>query len=150
MRPPCGQGRQVSLAASEAGLDDKEVGAVWDGNAVAWARLSRLGYNVSRDEITMPAFLALLPEVKGLSGLDIGCEEGHSTRLVARRGARMTAVDISPAFIRLASEEEGREPLGIEYREASALALPFPDRRFDFAVAAAASATRAEQDEFNS
>jgi ubiquinone/menaquinone biosynthesis C-methylase UbiE len=96
----------------------------------------------------MLAFLALLPEVSGLSGLDIGCWERHGTRLVARRGARMTAVDISPAFNRLASEEE-REPLAIEYREASALALPFPDRRFDFAVAAAASATRAEQDEFN-
>ena len=130
-------------------MDDKQVGAFWDGNAEAWARLSRLGYNVSRDEITMPALLALLPELSGLSGLDIGCGERHGTRLLARRGARMTAVDISPAFIRLASEEEGREPLGIEYREASALALPFPDRRFDFAVAAAASATRAEQDEFN-
>jgi ubiquinone/menaquinone biosynthesis C-methylase UbiE len=129
-------------------MDDKQVGAFWDGNAEAWARLSRLGYNV-RDEITMPDFLALLPEVSGLSGLDIGCGERHGTRLVARWGARMTAVDISPAFIRPASEEEEREPLGIEYREASALALPFPDRRFDFAVAAAASATRAEQDEFN-
>jgi ubiquinone/menaquinone biosynthesis C-methylase UbiE len=83
----------------------------------------------------LPAFLALLPEVSGLSGLDIGCGEGHSTRLLARRGARMTAVDIAPAFIRLAAEEEGRAPLGIEYRQASALALPFPDRRFDFAVA---------------
>jgi hypothetical protein len=46
----------------------------------AWAKLSRLGYNVSRDEITMPAFLALLPEVSGLAGLDIGCGEGHGTR----------------------------------------------------------------------
>ena len=109
-------------------MDDEQVGAFWDGNAEASARLSRLGYNVSRVEITLPAFLALLPEVSGLSGLDIGCGEGHGTRLLARRGARMTAVDISPAFIRLASEEEGREPLGSEYREASALALPFPRR----------------------
>jgi SAM-dependent methyltransferase len=116
-------------------MDDKQVGAFWDGNAEVWSKLSRLGYNLSRDEITMPAFLALLPEVSGLSGLDIGCGEGHSTRLLARRGARMTAVDIAPTFIRLAGEQERLEPLGIEYREASALALPFPDRRFDFAVA---------------
>ena len=101
----------------------------------AWAKLSRLGYNVSRDEITMPAFLALLPVVAGLSGLDIGCGEGHSTRLLARRGATTTAVDIAPTFIRLAREQEGREPLGMDYRAASALELPFPDRAFDFLVA---------------
>lgn len=116
-------------------MDDQQVGEFWEGNALAWATLSRLGYNVSRDEITLPAFLALLPEVAGLSGLDIGCGEGHSTRLLARRGARMTAVDIAPTFIRLAREQEDREPLGIDYRVASALALPFPDRAFDFLVA---------------
>jgi SAM-dependent methyltransferase len=116
-------------------MDDNQVGAFWDGNAEVWTRLSRSGYNVSRDEITMPAFLALLPEVSGRSGLDIGCGEGHSSRLLAQRGARMTAVDISPTFIRLALEQESQEQLGIEYRQASALALPFPDQTFDFAVA---------------
>ena len=116
-------------------VDHHQVGQFWEGNAEVWAKLSRLGYNVSRDEITLPAFLALLPEVTGLSGLDIGCGEGHSTRLLARRGAKMTAVDIAPTFIRLAREQEEREPLGIDYRVASALELPFPDRAFAFLVA---------------
>jgi ubiquinone/menaquinone biosynthesis C-methylase UbiE len=116
-------------------MDDKQVGEYWEGNAEVWARLSRLGYNVSRDEITLPAFLALLPDVAGLSGLDIGCGEGHSSRLLARRGARMTAVDIAPTFIRLARDEEEREPLGIDYRVASALALHFADGAFDFLAA---------------
>ena len=116
-------------------MDHHQVGLFWEGNAEVWARLSRLGYNVSRDEITMPAFLALLPEVAGLSGLDIGCGEGQSTRLIARRGATMTAVDIAPTFIRLAREQEQREPLGIDYRVASALELPFADGAFDFVAA---------------
>jgi SAM-dependent methyltransferase len=116
-------------------MDDKQVGEFWEGNAEVWAKLSRLGYNVSRDEITMPVFLALLPEVAGLSGLDIGCGEGHSTRLLAQRQARMTAVDIAPTFIRLAREREQNEPLGIDYRVASALELPFADRAFDFVAA---------------
>jgi SAM-dependent methyltransferase len=116
-------------------MDHQQAGEFWEGNAEAWARLSRLGYNVSRDEITMPAFLALLPKVAGLTGLDIGCGEGHSTRLLAQRGAKMTAVDIAPTFIRLAREQEEQERLGIDYRVASALALPFPDRAFDFLVA---------------
>jgi SAM-dependent methyltransferase len=116
-------------------VDHHRVGEFWEDNAEVWAMLSRLGYNVSRDEITMPAFLALLPEVIGRSGLDLGCGEGHSSRLLARRGATMTAVDIAPTFIRLAREEEEREPLGIDYRVASALALPFSDGAFDFLVA---------------
>jgi ubiquinone/menaquinone biosynthesis C-methylase UbiE len=47
----------------------------------------------------------------------------------------MTAVDISPTFVRLAREQELREPLDIDYRVASALRLPFADRTFDFVVA---------------
>src|SRR5262249_6914063 len=112
-----------------------QVGQFWEGNAEVWAKLSRLGYNVSRDEITLPAFLALLPEVRGLSGLDIGCGEGHSTRLLARRGAGMTAVGIAPTFICLAPEQEEREPVGNDYRVASGLELPFPHRGFAFLVA---------------
>jgi len=116
-------------------LDHKEVGRIWDGNAEAWTTLARMGYDVYRDYINTPAFLAMLPNVSGLRGLDIGCGEGHNTRLVARRGARMTAIDISETFIRYARETEHAEPLGIDYRLASAVQLPFPDASFDFAMA---------------
>ena len=37
----------------------------------------------------------MLPDVRGLLGLDIGCGEGHNTRLLAGRGARVVAVDIA-------------------------------------------------------
>jgi SAM-dependent methyltransferase len=116
-------------------MDHEQAGALWDGNAEAWTRLARLGYDVCRDYINTPAFLAMLPEVAALSGLDIGCGEGHNTRLLARRGARMAAVDISPKFIELAREQEEQEPLGVAYWVASAVELPFPDEAFDFAVA---------------
>jgi 2-polyprenyl-3-methyl-5-hydroxy-6-metoxy-1,4-benzoquinol methylase len=48
----------------------------------------------------------MLPDVEGLEGLDIGCGEGHNTSSLARRGACMTGVDISPTFIRYANEAE--------------------------------------------
>jgi len=48
--------------------------------------------------------------------------------------ARMTAVDISEIFIQHAQQSEEEEPLGIDYRVASAVELPFADARFDFAV----------------
>jgi ubiquinone/menaquinone biosynthesis C-methylase UbiE len=66
--------------------------------------------------------------------LDIGCGEGYNTRLLVGRGARMTAVDISEIFIQHAQQSEKEEPLGIDYRVASAVELPFADARFDFAV----------------
>ncbi|MEW5825913.1 MAG: class I SAM-dependent methyltransferase [Candidatus Bipolaricaulota bacterium] len=116
-------------------MDDREVGRLWNENAETWTRLARAGYDVYRDRLNTPAFLAMLPDVGGLHGIDVGCGEGHNTRLVAQRGARLVAIDISEVFIRHAREAEEREPLGIDYRVASALDLPFGDAAFDFATA---------------
>jgi ubiquinone/menaquinone biosynthesis C-methylase UbiE len=115
-------------------MDDKEVGQYWDGNAEAWTVLSRMGCDTYRDYVNTPAFLAMLPGVKGLKGLDIGCGEGYNTRQVAKLGAKMSAIDISPLFIRYAREAEDNEPLDIAYQTASAIELPFDDQSFDFTV----------------
>jgi SAM-dependent methyltransferase len=116
-------------------VNHEDVGRYWDGNAEAWTKLARAGYDIYRDGLNTPAFLAMLPDVDGLAGLDIGCGEGHNTRLLARRGARMTGIDISATFIRHASEEERAHPLGIRYKVASAVDLPFGDESFDFVTA---------------
>jgi len=116
-------------------MDHHEVGKYWDENAHVWTRLARAGYDTYRDHLNTPAFFAMLPEVRGLTGLDIGCGEGYNTRLLAQRGARVTAVDVSENFIRYAREVEQQEPRGIDYRVASAVALPFADAAFDFAIA---------------
>ena len=116
-------------------MDHEEVGRHWDANAEAWTELVRAGYDHYRDGLNTPAFLEMLPDVEGISGLDIGCGEGHNTRLIAGRGARMTGIDVSETFVRYAKEAESREPLGIHYERASAVNLPFADASFDFAVA---------------
>src|SRR5829696_8393146 len=72
---------------------------------------------------------------RGLSGLDVGCGEGHNTRLLAERGARMTGIDISVTFIRHAKEAEDAHRVGIDYRLASAVDLPFHEAGFDFVTA---------------
>lgn len=113
----------------------EEVGRYWNENAAVWTSLARAGYDVYRDHLNTPAFFEFLPRVVGLSGLDIGCGEGHNTRLLAKRGAHVTAVDISEVFIEYAKKSEEREPLAIDYRVASAVELPFGDDMFDFAVA---------------
>jgi SAM-dependent methyltransferase len=110
-------------------LDD--VAACWEGNAETWTRHSRAGYDVYRDHNNTPAFLAMLPSVSGLQGLDIGCGEGSNTRLLAERGARMHAIDVAPTFVKYADAAGG----GITYQVASGTSLPFDDESFDFATA---------------
>src|SRR5262245_314307 len=116
-------------------MDHEEVGRFWNANADAWTKLSRAGYDVYRDYLNTPAFFAILPDVDGLSGLDIGCGEGHNTRLLAQRRAMVTAIDISEVFIAHAKLAEEQEPRGIEYLAASAVEQPFAGATFDFATA---------------
>jgi SAM-dependent methyltransferase len=115
-------------------MDDRQAGGYWNDNADAWTTLSRAGYDVYRDGLNTPAFFELLPDVGGLRGLDIGCGEGHNTRLLAARGATLMAIDIAATFLRHARELERRAPLGIAYHCASAWHLPFDAGSFDFVV----------------
>lgn len=116
-------------------MDSKENAAYWEANAETWTQLSRAGHDVYRDGQNTPAFLAMLPPVAGLLGLDIGCGEGENTRRVARLGAQMKAIDIAPTFVRHAKAMEEQEPLGIEYQLGDGAALPFPEASFDFVTA---------------
>jgi SAM-dependent methyltransferase len=116
-------------------MDPHDVARLWDGNADAWTRLARAGHDVYRDHVNTPSFLAMLPDVAGLRGLDVGCGEGTNTRLVARRGARMTGVDVAPTFVAHARDVECREPLGIDFLVGDACALPFEPHAFEFVVA---------------
>lgn len=109
--------------------------ACWEENAETWTRQTRAGYDVYRDALNSPAFLALLPPVDGLEGLDVGCGEGTNTRRVAALGARMRGLDIAPTFIRHARETERADPMGVAYDEGDASALPFAGASFDFVTA---------------
>lgn len=115
-------------------MDHIEVGKYWNDNALAWTTIARAGFDIYRDHLNTPAFFNMLPGVQGLSGIDIGCGEGHNTRLLAKKGAAICAIDISEVFIQNALEEEAQHPLGIAYQIASAIELPFENNQFDFAT----------------
>src|SRR5215475_9468554 len=59
-----------------------------------------------------------------MSVLDVGCGNGYFARALARRGARVTGIDISPRMIEHAKQQETAEPLGIEDHVFDAAALP--------------------------
>ena len=116
-------------------MDDEEVGKYWDKNAENWIKLARMGYDRCRDLINSPAFFKMLPDITNLKGLDIGCGEGYNTRIAAKRGAILNAIDISEVFITSAKKTEAQEPYSIVYDIASATALPYSENNFDFAIA---------------
>jgi ubiquinone/menaquinone biosynthesis C-methylase UbiE len=116
-------------------MDERENARHWEENAGEWTRLVRLGYDRARDHVNNPSFFAMLPDVHGQHGLDVGCGEGYNTRLVADRGARMTALDIAWGMVRATAEHERVEPRGIRVVRASGTALPFVDGSFEFVVA---------------
>lgn len=112
-----------------------DVAAVWEAAASTYTAHVRAGHDAYRDRHNTPAFLALLPVVDGLTGIDVGCGEGAGTRALAALGARMTGIDVAPTFVRHALERERSEPRGITYVTGDAAALPFADATFDFATA---------------
>src|SRR2546421_9704266 len=70
---------------------------------------------------TRPRFLTCCPDVRGLRGLDIGCDA--------------VGIDINFTFIRHARTAEQDQPAGIRYGIASGQRLPFADVAFDFVTA---------------
>jgi len=116
-------------------FSNDDVAAFWNGNAALWARQVRDQLDIAREFLNNPSFLALIGDLHGKDVLDAGCGEGYNTRILARRGARITGVDISERMIELAREEERREPLGIRYVRTSYTDLcEFPDASFDAVV----------------
>jgi len=104
----------------------------WNANAAAWTELSRAGFDRYRDLVNTPAFFGLLPPVDGLVCLDLGCGEGHNTRLLAGKGARVAALDIAESFITAAA---GHDRSGICYLVGDGAALPFSASAFDAVTA---------------
>ncbi|HYN34048.1 MAG TPA: methyltransferase domain-containing protein [Ilumatobacteraceae bacterium] len=112
-------------------MGEPDTGAEWEANAPAWIEMSRAGADRYRDLVNTPAFLDALADMTGLQCLDVGCGEGHNTRLLVERGARITALDISETFIRAARDADPTN----RYVRGDASRLPFADATFDAATA---------------
>ncbi len=71
--------------------------------------------------------------------LEIAPGPGYLAVELAKLGDfRVTGIDISPSFIRIATEYAGRAGVTVDFREGDAASLPFDDQSFDFIVCRAA------------
>ncbi|HEY7349703.1 MAG TPA: class I SAM-dependent methyltransferase [Ktedonobacterales bacterium] len=86
-----------------------------------------------KDDPFLSLFLEVVGDVSGLTVLDAGCGEGYLARILARRGATVAGIDISPRLVEIAraKDSEGR----ITYQVAD-LSQPLPayHQHFDLSV----------------
>ncbi len=75
-----------------------------------------------------------LPDVEGLSVLDVGVGAGHSSFYFARKQAHLFGVEPDPDMLALAQEESDRLSLGCRFLPGSGEAMPFDDETFDLVV----------------
>jgi SAM-dependent methyltransferase len=77
-----------------------------------------------------PAFNRL-GDVRGRRVLDYGCGHGMAAVVLARRGAAVTAFDLSPGYVREAGERAAANGVAVRFVVADGERLPFADRSFD-------------------
>ena len=70
----------------------------------------------------------------GQKVLDVAAGNGNASLAAARRWCDVVATDYVPALLERARERAAAERLAIEFREADAEALPFPNASFDAVV----------------
>jgi SAM-dependent methyltransferase len=72
----------------------------------------------------------------GMEVLDVACGTGNAAIPAAKRGARVTGLDLSPGLIAIARERGAESDVDIEWLEGDAQALPFEDDSFDRVISA--------------
>lgn len=71
---------------------------------------------------------------KGERALDAGCGTGIYSIELAKRGARVAAIDDSSEMLERARDKAGQVGLPIDFIKADALKSPFPDGHFDLVL----------------
>jgi len=105
----------------------------WDRAAAGYSA-HRRDRTLAGAEIYEPAIDELVGDVSGKRVLDAGCGDGTDARMLAARGAVVTAIDGSSEMIGLARRHADHP--GIEYAVADlTAALALPDRHFDLVLA---------------
>ncbi|MGH3047337.1 MAG: class I SAM-dependent methyltransferase, partial [Gaiellaceae bacterium] len=94
----------------------------------------------SQEEITWGVWgvperdLRVLPDVAGMDVLELGCGTAYVSAWLARRGARVVGVDITPAQLETARRCQREHGLEFPLIEASAEDVPLPDGTFDLVL----------------
>ena len=89
----------------------------------------------ARHHLLNPTIFALAGEVAGKRVLDAGCGNGYLSRMLARRGARVTGVEPATRLYALCVERERAEPLGVTYYQRDLVDADLEPASFDLTIA---------------
>ncbi|MGH7902598.1 MAG: class I SAM-dependent methyltransferase [Candidatus Dormibacteraceae bacterium] len=87
-------------------MEGQRLSEAWESEAPRWAAWAGEPGLDSYWRFHREAFLALLPEPRGLT-VDVGAGEGRVSRDLAARGHRVISLDRSPSLVRLAAAAAG-------------------------------------------
>ena len=109
-------------------------GPAMEGAIASWySRITRTDRGYSALAATIAARLPA-----GARVLEVAPGPGYLAIELARRGLRVTAVDISHSFVRIAGDNARAAGVELDVRHGNASQLPCPDDAFDFVVCRAA------------
>ena len=109
------------MTAQQIRFDD---GAAYERMMGAWSRLAGT------------VFLEWLAPPPGLRWIDVGCGSGAFTELLAERASPAELQGLDPSEAQLAFARARPAARVAEFRQGDAMALPFPDARFDAGIMA--------------
>ncbi|OIQ12849.1 class I SAM-dependent methyltransferase [Neomoorella thermoacetica] len=90
------------------------------------------------DRVEKEPIYAYLDPHAGEHILDVGCGTGNFSLELARRGVKVTGIDISDPMLAKARKKAADAGLAIEFLHADAMNLPFGDNTFDKIVSVTA------------
>lgn len=87
----------------------------WDSGAAWWHNKAGSDGSWHQEKDIDPVLFELAGPLKGKQVLDVGCGNGYLSRKLAKKGAMVTAVDLSANLIEYAIQEDAVHPAGISY-----------------------------------
>ena len=119
------------LTQKEVKKWQKEKEREWNKNADFWIKIIRENLDPYRLDVTNKAILNLLKGEKNLKILDAGCGEGYLSRLLAKKGHKVWAIDFCPKLIEAAKELGRKKLFRIKYFLGDFRKTNFPNSFFD-------------------
>ena len=111
--------------------------AHWTGLATSYAEAARRAWQREPNWGcwgSPDSELHLLDDVSGKDVLELGCGTAYISSWLARQGARVVGLDVTPAQLETARRMQAEFGIEFELVEASAESIPLPDESFDLVV----------------
>ena len=108
---------------ANADYTDAKAAEAWGQEEITWGMFS-----VPESEV------GVLGDVAGLDVVELGCGTAYFSAWLARRGARVVGVDVTPAQLETARRMQAELGLDLGLVEASAEAVPLDDASFDLVL----------------